>query len=420
MSYIGFAVTCLVVVSLFLFVGYKLCTQVRVNSDGQMSIGIGNLQISSNGGGIASFCFAFLLSLYAINYVRPPTSQPVEELLQQLSVADNDIALVDALSIIKKDAERGESDVDPTLTRKIAAMIRIGAIDVLNLLAAQESSASVPERSTSDNLESEVGESVEQVLSIPDLVEDEQPSELYASVDATELSIDGEAVEGVFDENNMEHWYRFQVITAGDYLIHTSPGSTPIEHTDTVIELYRSSDGQKVGADDDSGPGTYSILLEDLDPDTYDLYVYSYGGEAGSYAVSVGSDLELIESQFDEFVFSRDEALQLEIDEPYLGQFIDGSESIWFELTVPMDGEYIIQTTSVADTNSIAIDTDTVLELYSNEPMTLIGQDDDGNEDDLRYSRLVENLSAATTYYIRVLSFWNLSGDFQISVTSAE
>ena len=88
--------------------------------------------------------------------------------------------------------------------------------------------------------------------------------------------------------------------------------------------------------------------------------------------------------------------------------------------SVQADGNCAIETSPVPDSENDVVDTDTVLELYSGDPMTLLGQDDDGNGEEPLYSRLIGNLPANTTDYVRVMSYWEDEGDFQISVTPLE
>ncbi len=98
-----------------------------------------------------------------------------------------------------------------------------------------------------------------------------------------ELVINGPTLQGEISAGGERDRYAFQVTTAGRYTIATSG------RTDTFVSLFGpNSETRLIVEDDDSGPGTLSLLVQDLVVGQYALRVrlFSPAG-TGPYGISV-------------------------------------------------------------------------------------------------------------------------------------
>jgi hypothetical protein len=100
-----------------------------------------------------------------------------------------------------------------------------------------------------------------------------------------ELVINGPMVQGEIGAADERDRYAFKVTTAGKYAIETS-GTT-----DTVVSLFGpDSETTLVAEDDDSGPGTLSLLVRDLTVGQYVVMVRHFSpARTGPYGISVRS-----------------------------------------------------------------------------------------------------------------------------------
>jgi hypothetical protein len=106
---------------------------------------------------------------------------------------------------------------------------------------------------------------------------DEQPP--------SELVINGPIVQGEIGAADERDRYTFIVATAGKYAIETSG------KTDTFISVFGpDSETTLVAEDDDSGPGTLSLLMRDLTVGQYVVKVRHFSpARTGPYGISVRS-----------------------------------------------------------------------------------------------------------------------------------
>ena len=193
-----------------------------------------------------------------------------------------------------------------------------------------------------------------------------------------ELEINGSEVQGEINPAGENDLYTLTVTVPGTYTIETS-GTT-----DTFLSLFGpDSETTLVAADDDSGPGTLSLLVQDLVVGKYIVQVRHFSPVGrGPYGISVRSN-------------SNPGPVQVQVDGPEVrGDIGQPAESDLFTFSVTNAGEHIIETSG---------STDTFLALFGpNSDTNLITQDDDSGPGLL--SRIQRSL-AVGTYFVRVRHF---------------
>ncbi len=193
-----------------------------------------------------------------------------------------------------------------------------------------------------------------------------------------ELEINGPEVQGEINPSGEQDLYTLRVTTPGTYTIDTS-GTT-----DTFLSLFGpDSETTLVAADDDSGPGTLSLLVQDLVMGKYFVQVrhFSPAGR-GPYGISVVSN-------------NIPGAVQMQVNGPEVhGDIGQPGESDLFTFNLATPGEHIIETSG---------STDTFLSLFGpNSDADPITQDDDSGPGLL--SR-IQKFLASGTYFVRVRHF---------------
>jgi tyrosinase len=193
-----------------------------------------------------------------------------------------------------------------------------------------------------------------------------------------ELEINGPEVQGEINPAGEQDLYTIRVTTPGRYTIDTS-GTT-----DTFLSLFGpDSETTLVAADDDSGPGTLSLLIQDLVVGTYFVQIRHFSpAGTGPYGISVASN-------------NNPGAVPIQVDGPEVrGDIGQPAESDLFTFSVATAGEHIIETSG---------STDTFLALFGpNSDANLITQDDDSGPGLL--SRIQTSL-AVGSYFVRVRHF---------------
>src|SRR3954447_23935560 len=98
-----------------------------------------------------------------------------------------------------------------------------------------------------------------------------------------DLVINGPTLQGEISAGGERDRYTFQVTTAGRYTIATSG------RTDTFVSLFGpNSETRLIAEDDDSGPGTLSLLVRDLAMGKYVVRVRLFSpASTGPYGISV-------------------------------------------------------------------------------------------------------------------------------------
>ena len=99
----------------------------------------------------------------------------------------------------------------------------------------------------------------------------------------SELVLNGPAIQGEISVGGERDRYTFKVTTAGTHTIET------FGTTDTFVSLFGpNSETRLIAEDDDSGPGTLSLLSLNLAVGQYVVRVRHFSpGSTGPYGISV-------------------------------------------------------------------------------------------------------------------------------------
>ena len=193
-----------------------------------------------------------------------------------------------------------------------------------------------------------------------------------------ELALNGPEVQGEINPAAESDLYTFRVTTAGTYTIETS-GTT-----DTFLSLFGpNSSTNLIATDDDSGPGTLSLLVQNLNVGQYFVQVRHFSSAGtGAYGIAVRSN-------------TNPGPVQLQVNGPEVqGNIGQPAESDLYTFHVATAGAHIVETSG---------STDTFLALFGpNSETSLIAQDDDSGPGTL--SRIQRSL-AVGTYFVRVRHF---------------
>jgi hypothetical protein len=193
-----------------------------------------------------------------------------------------------------------------------------------------------------------------------------------------ELIINGPEVQGEINPAAETDLYTFRVTTAGTYTIETS-GTT-----DTFLSLFGpDSPTNLIATDDDSGPGTLSLLVRNLGVGQYVVQVRHFSAAGtGAYGISVRSH-------------ANPGPVPLQVNGPAVqGHIGQPAESDLYTFRAATAGVYVLETSG---------STDTFLTLFGPDSETnRIAQDDDSGPGTL--SRIQKSL-AVGTYFVRVRHF---------------
>jgi tyrosinase len=98
-----------------------------------------------------------------------------------------------------------------------------------------------------------------------------------------ELVVNGPAVQGEISSGGERDRYTFTVSTTGTHSIETTGP------TDTFVSLFGpDNESRLIAEDDDSGPGTLSLLVQNLTPGRYFLRVRHFNpASTGPYGITV-------------------------------------------------------------------------------------------------------------------------------------
>jgi tyrosinase len=98
-----------------------------------------------------------------------------------------------------------------------------------------------------------------------------------------ELVVNGPAVKGEISVGGERDRYMFKVATAGTHVIETTG------KTDTFVSLFGpNSETKLIAEDDDSGPGTLSLLSQNLAVGQYFVRVRHFSpASTGAYGITV-------------------------------------------------------------------------------------------------------------------------------------
>ena len=234
---------------------------------------------------------------------------------------------------------------------------------------------------------------------------------------------EGEPSAGCVFTTGRSVWYTYT--TGPEYTTITA--DTTGSNFDTVLSVHSSCTGASIACDDDSGPGTQSLLSFNAVPNTSYLFrVSSYNTSAGgNMNLSVSSVVRAPDNDAQASAFPINGAVASTTSgitvgstfEPFDGFACGGSGSsgdVWYTLTAPAcDLRYTISTL-----DGIPGFYDTVLGVFTGTPgaLTSIACNDDCPGAGSLRSCLTFDATANTTYYIRVAGFNGRQGQFDLVV----
>ncbi len=213
-----------------------------------------------------------------------------------------------------------------------------------------------------------------------------------APAEAQPLALD-EVQSHAFCTSGDEDWFSFTAEAGSWYRIETVNLGT---YTDTILELYASDGTTLIAADDDGSDAALAsrIVVQLEQPGTHYLKVtelHSNMGPGYTY------DLQLTtESCTDTYEPDNTpaEATPIALATLQSHALCTTGDEDWLAFTAEPGGFYAIETSNLSP------NTDTVLELYQPDGVTLIASNDDSGG--TLASRIIAQLPAAGPYYIRV------------------
>ncbi|MBB3909292.1 S8 family peptidase [Anoxybacteroides rupiense] len=199
--------------------------------------------------------------------------------------------------------------------------------------------------------------------------------------------------------------YKFTPTSTGTYKFYTGPYSGTGPSNDTVLELYSDANlSSMISSNDDSNGTLFSEIKVSLNAgETYYLKLRPYSSSGQVYArLTVTLDTPEPETIY----LNSPKDINLPV----------GGEKV-YKFTPSASGSYKIYTDYYGG-NSSSGTSDTVLYVYSDYNLTnQIGYNDDSNG--RVFSELILNLSAGTSYYIKVKGYNNGSVYARLNITNA-
>lgn len=226
-----------------------------------------------------------------------------------------------------------------------------------------------------------------------------EPNNLHTSATFLGVTSIVSSLDLTLHTSDDQDWFSFYAVTGRIYRF-SSTGTT-----DTIAELYQD-DGVTLLASDDDGGGYPNFSLSYQVPvnGNYKLKVYGYGGVLGAYALlySYGQDPDIYEPDdthltgteiyFDPWVNTQDHTIHV------------GTDQDWYRFVAIPGRIYTIYSSGT---------TDTVIELYADDGVTLLASNDDFN--DINFY-LQFTSPTATFYKFKVRPFYGLDlGVYQLN-----
>ena len=205
----------------------------------------------------------------------------------------------------------------------------------------------------------------------------------------------GTAVAGNINPGSDQDYFSIVVSGAGTLTASTT-GST-----DTVGTLYDST-GTQLATDDDSGIGTNFMISHTITAvGTYYVRVTGEGSNTGMYSLAVTFAMDSGDDHGD----TRAMATSVTSGTAVAGNIDPGSDEDYFSIAVSRAGTLTASTTGT---------TDTIGHLYGSTGTQLATNDNGGtgNNFDISY-----DVTAASTYYVRVTSSGTGTGMYSLTIT---
>ncbi len=214
----------------------------------------------------------------------------------------------------------------------------------------------------------------------------------------------GEAFQGGLDHSGDTDVLEVELTAGTTYQIAVDGvGDNGVE--DTYLELY-DSDGTRVEADDDSGPGQNSLVFSTpTETDTYSLRVGSDSRHDGDYEVTVN------EADAEDVTDTEDGAGFLTVGEAFQGVLDHAGDTDVLEVELTAGTTYRIAMDGVGD-NGVS---DPYLEVYDGNGRQ-VGSDDDSG---FGQNSLFTFTPAVTgTYSLHAGSIRRQAGDYEVTVNT--
>ncbi|MCG8571971.1 MAG: clostripain-related cysteine peptidase [Spirochaetes bacterium] len=228
---------------------------------------------------------------------------------------------------------------------------------------------------------------------------------------ANTIAFNEEQEHNFYDDAN--DWMKFTAVSGTEYTIE----SWVYNSADTVLYLYNSSSAQ-LAYNDDKGDGTYGSQITWTA--TYSGTVYikssSYNGRTGSnrtYVISVLAGDSSSGGDSYEEDDSSSQANTITVDAGAQSHNFYDDANDWLKFSGVSGKTYEIE-------SWVGGDADTVLYLYNSSLSQLASNDDKG--DGTYGSKITYSCTSSGTYYIKVNSYSNRTGDnreYTISVTQS-
>ncbi|HUT08185.1 MAG TPA: PPC domain-containing protein, partial [Candidatus Latescibacteria bacterium] len=152
----------------------------------------------------------------------------------------------------------------------------------------------------------------------------------------------GDTVEGGFQQNNDDDWYKFNVDQPGRNYIRIDLSAVP--EVDTRMYLLDANGGTLLGVNDAKKNEAESIAFVAVEPGTYFVHVFGAGKAAGErYSLSLKLDGPWQEGQEFEPNDRREQANDLSLGKSIEGHFQRTGDNDYFRLRVDKPGKHDIQ-----------------------------------------------------------------------------
>lgn len=156
-------------------------------------------------------------------------------------------------------------------------------------------------------------------------------------------------------------------------------------------------DGTVLGSADDGGPGENFGVSGVLEPGSYFVQVSSGSGSVGPYGF-------VIEAEAIDTCGSIEQTVPLELNSARSCALEASDDEDWFFIDLPVAGVLTVNSTGDVDTTGQLLD----------ETGTVLDSDDDAGADQ---NFLIERVSQAGVYFIRVAGFSSATGSYELNVS---
>ena len=218
------------------------------------------------------------------------------------------------------------------------------------------------------------------------------------SMNIANLIFEGEIVYGRISTSSDQDYYkiRFQQEGVVDFSLLDIPSGR-----DYDLRIYDGS-GNRIASSATTSSSEVISNLQVRANEYYYIHVYGYNG---SYTNSSYYRI-IIDYKADDFGNSFSTAYAIYTNVGYSGRINYGGDNDYFKFVAPRAGSYVITTTGGTDTYGY---------LY-NSNQSLLSENDDAATGNLNF-KIVHNLSANQTYYVRVKAYnTNATGTYTLRV----